>query len=271
MPRSSQLYTLKISAKWVPRPLLEIVRRSVEKAMGFQGFNEVYAGLPACTAAEFPQKFLDGMEVSVKVDGKPEETIPATGALIVVANHPFGFIEGIALDAMLLRRRPDVTMMSVYLFGTIPEIKERYIFVDPEKTRRKRKLNPRGWRQSFQWLARGGTLGVFPAGRLARFQWSRMRVADQPWSPHIAAIARRTNTPVLPVYFHGQTNWFFQILGALSPRLQHFLIFREVTDRRGETLRATIGALVAPDRLSGFASDEEATEFLRRETERLGG
>ena len=143
----------------------------------------------------------------------------------MVANHPFGFIEGIALDAMLLRRRRDVTMMSIYVFGTIPELYERYTFVDPASSRRKRKLNPRGLRQSFQWLARGGTLGVFPAGRLARFQWRRMRIADQPWSPHIAAIARRTKTPVLPVYFHGRSNWFFQLIGALSPRLQTFADF----------------------------------------------
>ena len=270
MDRIKQVFTLKLSAKWMPRPLLEFIRWTVEKLMGFHEFNAIYAGMPACATADFPQKFLEAMEVNVTVDGLSLDTIPATGPLIVVANHPFGFIEGVALDAILLRRRPDVALMSIYVFGTIPEFQEGHIFVDPERSRRKRKLNPRGWRQSFQWLARGGTLGVFPAGRVARFQWGRMRTVEQPWSPHIAAIARRTKTPVLPVYFHGRNNWFFQLVSMVHPRLTDVLVVREVTNKRGQTLLATIGALIEPDRLSGFVSDEEATEFLRRETEGLG-
>jgi len=195
MARNSQVFALKVSARWLPRALTGMIRRSAEKLMGFPEFNSTYAGMAACTAAEFPQKFLEVMEVGVKVDGMGEEAIPATGPLIVVANHPFGSIEGIALDAMLLRRRGDVTMMCIYVFGAIPELHERYTFVDPARRRRKRKLNPQGWRQAFQWIARGGALGVFPAGRVARFQWRGMRVAEQPWSAHIAAIARRTKTP----------------------------------------------------------------------------
>jgi len=246
MARNSQVFALKVSARWLPRALTGMIRRSAEKLMGFPEFNSTYAGMAACTAAEFPQKFLEVMEVGVKVDGMGEEAIPATGPLIVVANHPFGSIEGIALDAMLLRRRGDVTMMCIYVFGAIPELHERYTFVDPARRRRKRKLNPQGWRQAFQWIARGGALGVFPAGRVARFQWRGMRVAEQPWSAHI------------------------QLAGMVHPRLTDVLFVREITNKRGRTLRATIGAVIGPERLVGFESDEEATEFLWRETEKLG-
>lgn len=238
--------------------------------MGFPEFNAIYAGLPACAAPDFPRVFLDAMQVSVTFAGMSQDAIPAAGPLIVVANHPTGLIEVLALDAMLLRRRPDVTLMTNYIFGTIPELQARYILVDPEK-RRRRNLNPQGWRQSFQWLERGGTLGVFPAGRVAGFHWRHMRIADMPWSPHIAAIARRTNTPVLPVFFHGRNNWLFQLAGILHPRLQDLMFVREIVNKRGRNLRATIGPVIEPGTLSSFATDDEASEFLRQETEKLAG
>src|ERR1700677_1918790 len=133
MIRNSQVFALKLSARRVPRPLLEITRRTLEKLMGFRKFNAIYAGMPACAAAEFPREFLEAMQIKVTFTGLSPDEIPATGPLIVVANHPTGLIEGLALDAMLLRRRPDVTVMTNYIFGSIPELQERYVFVDPQR------------------------------------------------------------------------------------------------------------------------------------------
>src|ERR1700677_1393466 len=117
MIRNSQVFALKLSARRVPRPLLEITRRTLEKLMGFRKFNAIYAGMPACAAAEFPREFLEGMQINV----------PFTGL------SPACVIEGLALDAMLLRRRPDVHVMTNYIFGSIPELQERYVFVDPQR------------------------------------------------------------------------------------------------------------------------------------------
>ena len=269
MTRNSQTFTFKASAKWMPPAMQQRLQRVLGRLLGFHEFNAFYAALPPCTAAGFPEKFLEAMSINVVVDGMPADTIPATGPLIVVANHPFGFVEGLALDALLLRRRPDVTMMSIYIFGTIPELQERYTFVDPAKSRRRKNLNPQGWRQSLLWLKRGGVLGIFPAGGVARFQCSRMRTTDRTWSPHIAAIARRTKTPVLPVWFHGSNNWWFHLAGILHPRLQDLLFVREIMNKRGRTLRATIGPVIGPGQLARFASVSEATAFLRNETEKL--
>ena len=131
------------------------------------------------------------------------------------------------------------------------------------------KINREGVRRSFEWLARGGVLVVFPAGRVARFSWRRMRTAEQPWNSRIAAVARETQTKVLPVYFHGHNDWFFQVVGMLHPALQDLLFVREFTNKRGQTLRATIGPLIEPAELMHFASDDDASQFLRQETEKL--
>lgn len=264
MARNRQVFALKLSAKQLPRGLVDAARRTLDRVMGFPKFNAIYAELPLCDGIDFSRTFLEAMQIRVIFDGADRDAIPATGSLLVVANHPFGFIEGIALDSLLVKRRTDVALMAMYVFAVIPELRERWIFVDPERSRRKRHLNPEGLRQASDWLARGGTLAVFPAGRVAHFSWRRMRVADRRWSARIAAIARQTRTRILPVYFHGHNNWFFQLVGMMHPRLQHLLFVREITNKRGRTLRATIGPLIEPSELAHFTSDIDAIEFLRQ-------
>ena len=269
MARNRQVFALKLSAKWVPRPLIEATRSILDRLMGFPEFNAIYAELPAGRAVDFSRTLLDAMQIRVTFAGMPLDAIPATGPLIVVANHSYGFIEGLALDALLVARRPDVTFLAMYVFAAIPELRERWIFVDPDRRGRKRNLNPEGLRRSGEWLARGGVLAVFPAGRVARFSWRHLRIAEQSWNSRIAAVARQTRTKVLPVYFHGHNDWFFQLAGMLHPRLQDLLFVREITNKRGRTLRATIGPLIEPAELMRFASDHDASQFLRQETEKL--
>ncbi len=55
----------------------------------------------------------------------------------------------------------------------------------------------------------------------------------------------------------------------LHPRLQHLLFIRELTNKRGWTLRATIGPLIAPAELVRFTSNDDAMQFLRQQTEKL--
>lgn len=110
---------------------------------------------------------------------------------------------------------------------------------------------------------------VFPAGRVARFAWSQRAVTESPWTPHIARLARRTKVAVLPVYFHGHNGLAFQLAALTMPKLYQSLIIREFYNKRGTTLRATVGHLIPPEEVGHFATDEEAIAFLRRRTEAL--
>ena len=126
-----------------------------------------------------------------------------------------------------------------------------------------------GWRKTLRWLLDGGAIAIFPAGNVARFDWRRRAVADLPWTTHVAAVARRTGAGVLPVYFHGHNSWAAQVAGVLCPPLYDLLRLAETNNKLRRTVRATVGQVIQPEVLSGFASDEEATAFLRTQTEKL--
>jgi putative hemolysin len=269
MARNPRVFTLRVSSKRLPRWLTSGVRAFFDRLFGFKRFNAIYRALPPCEPARFSPVFLEAMQLRLELGGESLDTIPRTGPLIIIGNHPFGLIEGMALDAELLARRADVSVMVTYWLAVIPEFAARGFFVDPRRRRRRRRVNSRGWRQAIEWLAAGRALLVFPAGRVARFQWRHMAVRDMPWSSHIARIARRMRAPVLPIYIHGRCSFGFQLVGAVAPKLQDFLLIREATAMRGRTLRATVGRLIQPDEILRFATDAAATDFLRQETERL--
>jgi hypothetical protein len=74
----------------------------------------------------------------------------------LVANHPFGLVEGAILSALLRRVRPDVKFLANLLLAGIPGLEDCLIPVDPFGGAAK--ANWRGMRQSIEWLAQGGTL-----------------------------------------------------------------------------------------------------------------
>ncbi|MEQ1841004.1 MAG: hypothetical protein ABL994_11375 [Verrucomicrobiales bacterium] len=267
--RPAHLLALRVSAKRLPGVIVHFARSVFERLLGFTQFNAIYHQLPCCDAAEFPQAYLDAISVKVEWDGQPADSIPATEALIVVSNHPYGLIEAMAIDSLILSRRGDTTAMASWLFQAIPEIRDRSISVGSRGSRRHRERSVRGWRETFQWLKKGGSLLIFPGSRVSRFHWRSLSIKDESWSAHVGGLARRTGAPVLPFYIYGRNSWLFQLAGALSPTLQDFLVIREATNKRGWKLRGTIGKIIPPESIAACSSDEEAIALLRRETEKL--
>jgi putative hemolysin len=269
MSRNPRVFTLRVGSRRLPAWMTSIVRAFFDRLLGFKRFNAIYRGLPPCEPAGFSRALLEAMQLRFELGGESLDSIPRTGPLIIIGNHPLGLIEGMALDAELVVLRPDVAAMATYWLAVIPEFAARHIFVDPRRSRRRRRLSRHGWRRAIEWLAAGRALLVFPAGRVARFQWRHMAVREMPWTPHIAGVARRMRAPVLPIYIHGRCSFGFQLAGAIAPKLQDFLLIREATAMRGRTLRATVGRLIQSDEILRFATDAGATDFLRQETERL--
>jgi len=267
--RNVPIFAVNLAKKGLPRPLAMAATPYVHRLLGFEQFNSVYRQLPECEPEEFSRIFLDALHVRVELDGQPQSTIPAEGPLIVIANHPLGLLDGMVLDALFSSVRPDVTVMAHSLMSVIPEYRDRWLFVGRPRSRSKRKLTMRSLRQSLHRLASGGVLVQFPAGRVARFQWHRWSVADRSWSSHIAAVARQTGASVLPVYLHGPGSRVSQLVGIFLPLLQNVRAISAVSEYRDLTLRATIGRLIQPGELSAFSTDDEATAFLRHETEKL--
>ena len=269
MTRTNEVLSLPSLEKSFRSRTGKVLRRILFSSLGLNKFNLAYRQLPPCAPAELSRIFLDAMEVDTELTGQPLSTIPKDGPVVVIANHPFGLIEGMALDTLLQSVRKDSTVMAVNWLGEIPEFREHLILVGPPEKMRRRGTSVSGWRRAISWLKAGHVMAVFPAGRVSRFQWSKLSATDLEWSPHIAATIRRMNAQVVPIYFHGRNSLMFQMTAALAPPLVDFRLINEFNNKRGKTLKATIGRVIGPSELESFETDQEAIQFLREKTESL--
>ena len=129
--------------------------------------------------------------------------VPASGPLLVVANHPFGALDGLALQALLGRVRGDVKLLGNYLLHLVPELRETILPVDPFGGPGAAQASVGGLRSAVRWLREGGCIGVFPAGEVSHLDLARSRVTDQAWSRAAARLARQPEVTVLPVVLRG--------------------------------------------------------------------
>lgn len=242
----------------------------LEGLLGLRSLGRVYDDLPrAAPPREFLERTLERLDVRLEVSEADLQRIPASGPAVVVANHPFGGIEGLALALLLMRVRPDVRLMANRLLGRIPELAQMFVLVDPFERSDSPRKSLVGLRAASRWLAEGGVLALFPAGEVAHLHLRQRAIVDPPWSPTVARLIRRAQCPTIPVWFPGRNRKRFQLIGMVHPALRTAMLPRELLARQGRALEARVGSPIPFARIKGLASDAELVDLLRRRTEIL--
>jgi putative hemolysin len=227
----------------------------------------LYRQLPPCHDQQaFLQTVLDLFNIRYRVSQQQPDAIPAEGGAILVANHPFGGLDGVMLAHHLLQQRRDVKFMANYILGRIPELEDLFINVDPFGGDNARAANLRPLREALRWVKSGGVLVVFPAGEVSHLQTSRRQVTDPEWSPSIARLVRAAGAPVVPVCFKGANSLGFQLAGLMHARLRTMLLPRELLNKEQRSFELSIGKPVTARRLASFDVDVEMIRYLRLQT-----
>ncbi len=212
-------------------------------------------------------RFLEELEVRWSCSAGDIARIPRSGPVVVVANHPFGLVEGMTLGALLGQVRPDVKFLANSLLAGVPGTEEYLIPVDPFGGAAR--ANWRGLRRSIQWLEQGGLLVTFPAGEVAALKLPKLEIAEPQWNECIARLVRITRAQAVPVFFDGVNSPAFHLAGLIHPRFRTALLPHELLNKKGHTMRVAIGGPVKAESLSRFATDCAAVDYLRRRTHLL--
>ncbi|UWQ19604.1 lysophospholipid acyltransferase family protein [Jannaschia sp. M317] len=192
-----------------------------------------------------PAFFAHALRVmDIRVDTPPDQIarIPATGPVIVVANHPHGLVDGMVLADLLGRVRSDFRILTRSLLTGVPEIADHMIPVPfpHEADARARNLDMR--RETMAHLAAGGAVVLFPSGSVASSDTWWGPAVEREWNPFTAKMIRLSRAPVLPVHFAGQNSRVYQIANQLSATLRQGLLLHEVVHALGRAQAPVIGA-----------------------------
>jgi putative hemolysin len=254
------------------RAIANLASPLIEWTLAFPELNDARARTASFDPSEpFAERALRALRVSIDVEAASLERIPSAGPVVVVVNHPFGGLDGLALLALLKRRRPDVKVLANRLLAHVPEMRDDCLFVDPFGGAGSARRNTAPIRAALRWVRGGGALAVFPAGEVSSLSLRRGDVADIGWSASVAGLIRASGANVLPMFFSGRNSDAFQVAGLISPRLRTLMLPRELMRSRGTCVRVQVGNVISASQVAQYHSDDELAAYLRVRTYLLAG
>jgi putative hemolysin len=255
---------------WFSRTLI----RAVEQLTGQRKLKDLYStwANSAHTGENPFSAAVRILNLSINAQEAEWSMIPKNGPLLVVCNHPFGVIDGLVAGHLLSKVRPDVKIMTHSLLCQPPAMKEYLLPVDFGNTSAARQVSALTRRQTVEWLSKGHTVVMFPAGSVSTAQRPFSGPAlDPDWHPFAGKLSRLPGVTVLPVYFHGQNSRLFQLASHIHYALRVSLLFHETVRRAGSLVSVSVGQPISGEELSRSSSDQPTNITLRHRTLSLAG
>jgi putative hemolysin len=247
-----------------PGSLLRPLAGPLERLLAIDRLGQLYRNVAGSDGPDaFFERLLRLLGVEVYCDDPGLLRVPGTGPTLVVANHPFGALEGVVLPALLRRRRQDVRVLGNYLLERIPEMRELLILVDPFGGASAARHNQAPMRQALRWLRSGGLLLAFPAGEVSHLCLRQRAVLDPAWNDGIGRLAQLSGARVVPVFVEGRNSLLFHLAGLLHPRLRTALLPREFLAQAGKRVRLRIGEAIEPGEFATVGEPAAVTRYLR--------
>ncbi len=245
----------------IRRPVAGMLGRLADE----DGFNRVLQRVGAVEGFAFVERVLEVLGTSYHFDPREREHIPLDGPLLVVANHPLGMQDALALLQLIGSVRSDVRILGNDWLATVPQLSKLLLPVDVFG--KGAASRPRG---IYRALQNGEALIVFPAGEVSRVRADGVR--DGRWSDGFARLSARSGAPVLPVHVAARNSAMFYGLSMLAKPLSTAMLPREAVAAGRRRIGFSIGALVSAAELrqrSG-GSSEQAARLMRRHVYRVG-
>jgi putative hemolysin len=247
-----------------------ILSAVIEKVLGLDRLAQIYDRRPAgCTPHEFLQYTLEALGVSLDlVNASNLEEIPRTGPVLIVANHPLGGLEGVAIAKVIGDIRPDLKVLTNELLRRIPELADIFIGVDVLSSDAAAG-NVSSIKQVHKHLKNDGAVLIFPAGMVSAYERGHRRIQDRAWNRLAGQLLKRYQATCLPVHVGGTNSRLFYAAGMIHPRLRTALLPRQLANKQGFKLELRFGRPILAAELRLLQSPRAITDYLRVSTDAL--
>ena len=189
-------------------------------------------------------------------------TVPREMPLVIVANHPFGIGDGIAILALAEQLGRPCRILAHSDLLKVPEIRHLALPIDFSESREAIKTNVESRNAARRLLRDGVTIVVFPAGGVATAEHPAGKAEELPWKTFTARLIQQAQAAVLPVYFEGQNSPLFHLVSRYSVTIRLALMVSELRNFVGATIQVHVGAVVPFAELASGADRQGLTSEL---------
>ncbi|MEO0393033.1 MAG: lysophospholipid acyltransferase family protein [Pseudomonadota bacterium] len=246
--------------------------RSIENMTGRPKLIRMAEGYDAEVeqGRDFWEVMQERYEIRLDVPESELNRIPKDGPVVVVANHPFGILDGLLMGRLLSMARPDFKIMAHKIFHKAKDLQDIILPVSFDTTREAMQTNLQTRRVALDFLAEGGCVGIFPGGTVSTSLKLFSQPMDPPWKTFTAKMIQRANPQVVPVYFEGHNSRLFQIASHVHENLRMALLIKEFEKWVGQNVTLRIGDPLPAMAIESRRGDAKGLmDYLREETYKL--
>ncbi len=234
--------------------------RLIKRARGYE--SEVANG------NDFWDVMVQRYGLSLDVIGGSLSNIPKDGPLVLVANHPYGILDGLMMGHILsCVRQRDFRILAHRVFRKAEDLEKIILPISFDNTRDAMALNLSTRRTALEYLGNGGAIGVFPGGTVSTSLKPFSQPMDPGWRSFTAKMIAKAQPTVIPIYFEGSNSRLFQVASHLHSTLRMALLINEFKRKVDEPVKVVIGKPISPDDIQSRRNNPIAMmDFLRAST-----
>lgn len=221
------------------KPAIRFLRNLVHESE----INDFLAANMDVSGFDWIDRVFDHLNFSYIVSARDRANIPASGRVVIIANHPIGSLDGLALLKLVGEVRRDVKIIANDLLTHFAALETLLIPVDNMTGT----SALRSVRQAVQELEQEHAVIVFPAGEVSRA--SPLGVRDSHWRPGFLHFARKAKAPLLPVHIEARNSLLFYSASMLFKPMGTALLSDEMFKHQSNIIRFHVGEAIPIARL----------------------
>ncbi len=206
-------YASKIEHNYAQR----LIIKTIEKLTGKNRLEKIYKDFSKNN--HDPRFFWSGilkfMDIKVINKSKNDLIVPSKGSLLIIANHPFGIIDGLILCSIASQYRSDFKIMTHETLNLLPELDQFILPIEfNENNKDTIKNNIETTKKAKAHLSNGGLLIIFPSGGVINSKSREQALEKDDWKLFTAKLIQQTKADMLPIYFDGKNGLLFNLFAS---------------------------------------------------------
>ena len=207
------------------------------------------------------------LQLKVNTIHHSKNLIPYKGRLIVVANHAFGVADGVTMCSLVSNVRQDYKIITHKVLRQAEAVKEKIIPIDFTQNKEAVLSNIKARKDAEELLKNDGVIVIFPSGQIAtKENLKNSKADDGEWKQFVSRLVKKTESPVLPMYFEGQNSQLYHIANKIGQTFRYSLMMYELKRKIGDEIKVHIGDLISFENIRRIGDLKEITKYLRQKT-----
>jgi len=198
--------------KKIPSPIRNLLISFLRKLFHEKTFQEIDKNASHLRGLAFTDNLLEQLKITYTIQPNELENIPATGRLVVIANHITGMQDSFSLVQLIASQREN-KKVKLIINSMMLEVSQNFGMGIPVNVNGG--ISKSSLKAINEALNNEEAIIIFPAGFVNRFSLNGLK--DSLWKSSFLKIAKKNSAPVLPVKIKGRNSILFYLLSFILP------------------------------------------------------